>query len=266
MWRPALIAIDLDDTLLDSKGGFSARSAAAVRAAAEQACRVVLATGSMHHRAAAFARELGISGPIISYNGALLRESDDSRTYHHLPLRPEEGLAVLRFADAHAVHANVYLDDALYIRERNQWSELYRARHRPNMVEYPNIAEVAARGPTKILLVAGPETIARLFPGLYVTRSKQEYLEFVNPQASKGKALRVLTEKVLGLSAAQVMALGDAYNDIDMIQYAALGVAPANAPAEVRALAHHVCPSNDEDGPAMAIEAVLAGHLQPAET
>ncbi len=270
MWRPALIALDLDDTLLNSEGCVSPRSAAAVRAAAREGRRVVVATGSMHHRAAAFANELGVPGPVISYNGAMLRESDGSWTYHHLPLTPEQAAAVLRFADGHGVHANVYVDDVLYIRQCNQWSELYRSRHHPQMVECPNIEELTARSPTKILLIAEPATIARLetegraeFPGLYVTRSKQDYLEFVNPQASKGKALRVLTEQVLGLSADQVMAIGDAYNDIDMIEYAGLGVAPANAHPEVRARAAHVCASNDEDGPAIAIEAVLAGALQP---
>ena len=271
MWLPSLLAFDLDDTLLNSAGELSEGTREAVRAAVGRGCRFAIVTGSLHHRAASYYAQLGVSGPIISYNGALLRESDNSRTYHHLPLSPEQALRVLAFADERHVHANVYVDDTLYVRATNPYSELYRTRHGSTALEYPRLEELAVHAPTKILLISEPEVIRRLreeaqaaFPDLYVTISKPEYLEFLNPNASKGKALRVLAEEVLGLRADQVAAAGDSYNDLDMLAYAGLGIAPANALPEVREQADYVCPSSDEDGAAVAIERILAGEVAPS--
>jgi len=235
-----------------------------VRALAERGVVVVLASGSMHRRVAALARDLGLAAPVISYNGALLKEADDSRTYHHLPLGAEEARAVIQFALERRVHANVYVNDRLYVRERNQWSQLYFERHGSRSRPWPDLLSLAAAEPTKVLLIDRPERIVsleeegkRIFPHLYVTRSKPDYLEFLHPDVSKGMALRVLAEH-LGVPREAVAAIGDAYNDVSMLEYAGLPLAVANAAEAVKRVAARVGPSNDEEGAAVLLEGLLA--------
>ena len=79
------------------------------------------------------------------------------------------------------------------------------------------------------------------------------FLEFMNKQSNKGTGVAALAEH-LGLTAEQVITVGDAGNDRHMIEYAGLGVAMGNATDEIKALAQHITARNDEDGVARVIE------------
>jgi len=78
-----------------------------------------------------------------------------------------------------------------------------------------------------------------------------------NPLVNKGEAVRYLAEDLLGLSAKNIMAIGDNFNDIEMLYYAGFGIAMGNAPLEVQAIAQWVAPSVEQDGVATAIEAFI---------
>jgi Cof subfamily protein (haloacid dehalogenase superfamily) len=86
-----------------------------------------------------------------------------------------------------------------------------------------------------------------------ITTSKPEYLEFTHRDATKGKALEYLAV-AKGIVKEDIIAIGDSFNDISMIQYAGLGVAMGNAPAEVKEYADYVTGTNDEDGVAQVID------------
>ena len=86
-----------------------------------------------------------------------------------------------------------------------------------------------------------------------IVRSEPYYLEFVNPKASKGAALKLLGEE-LGIQANEMMALGNAQNDESMIEFAGLGVAMENSIPSTLAIADAVTASNNQDGVAKAIE------------
>ena len=91
------------------------------------------------------------------------------------------------------------------------------------------------------------------FDHLYITASKPPYLEVMHPEATKGRALAAVAE-YFGVKQDEVMAVGDSYNDLEMIRWAGLGVAMANAPSVVRKEADYVTCSNDENGVAEALE------------
>ena len=92
---------------------------------------------------------------------------------------------------------------------------------------------------------------------LYLTKSVATFFEATNPAVNKGAAVRCLAEEILGLKAQNVMAIGDNFNDVEMLEYAGLGVAMGNAPVDVKAIANWVAPDVEQDGAAAAIEAFV---------
>ena len=94
------------------------------------------------------------------------------------------------------------------------------------------------------------------YPQLEIHRSKNEYLEIVNRAATKAQAIQFM-EKRLGVSADEVIAFGDNYNDLDMLRYAGYSVAMGNAPDDIKAQVRHVTASNAEDGLAQVLEALF---------
>jgi hypothetical protein len=121
--------------------------------------------------------------------------------------------------------------------------------------------------PTKVLALSDDTAIIEQMLGslrkqytpaeLYLTKSVATFFEATNPAANKGAAVRYLAEEILGLNAQNVMTIGDNFNDLEMLEYAGLGVAMGNAPAQVQAIANWVAPDVEEDGAAAAIEAFV---------
>ena len=83
------------------------------------------------------------------------------------------------------------------------------------------------------------------------------FFEATHPDANKGTAVRYLAESILGLAAHNVMTIGDNFNDVEMLEYAGLGVAMGNAPDQVKAIANWVTLGVEQDGAAAAIEALV---------
>jgi Cof subfamily protein (haloacid dehalogenase superfamily) len=123
-----------------------------------------------------------------------------------------------------------------------------------------DLAQFAAQGVTKALYRDTPERIAEIQNELYpyfggklnYFTSQPNLLEFVNLNTSKGAAMQKIGERY-GIAQSEMMAIGDNFNDVEMIRYAALGVAMGNAPQEVKDIADAVTLTNEEDGVAEAI-------------
>ena len=97
------------------------------------------------------------------------------------------------------------------------------------------------------------ERLKPQFPHLEIHRSKDEYLEIVNKRATKAQAIAYMGER-LGIPAAESVAFGDNYNDLDMLRYAGYSVAMGNAPDDIKAECSIVTAPNDEDGLAQVLE------------
>ncbi len=93
---------------------------------------------------------------------------------------------------------------------------------------------------------------------LNIYPSKPTYLEIMNPAASKSNAVRFLIER-MGLDRSEVIAMGDNYNDKEMIRFAGMGVAMGNAPDEIKEAADYVTDTNNEDGVRKALEKLIWG-------
>jgi len=260
-----LAAIDLDGTLLGPDHRISPRNACAVRALKDHGVTCVIASGRMHQATVRFAEELGIDGPLISYNGAMVRDIRTREVWHHLRVPAEAAAEVIRFCAEHRYHLNYYLNDHLYVAERGPWAEFYVRQTGSPMEVIGDLLPLQGTEPTKMILIEAPDTIQHLlgvFRGrlgnvLYITRTNPEYLEFMNIQANKGSALELVAER-LGVAREETLAFGDGENDIPMIRWAGLGVAMGDAASVVQSAADAIAPPHDEDGLGRLIEALIA--------
>ena len=137
---------------------------------------------------------------------------------------------------------------------------------RSSVVAHPltDLRDALTEPATKILAMHEDEDlIARLLADLktkyrpdqlHVTTSVPIFLETTNPAVNKGTAIDYLAKNLLNITADEVMAIGDNYNDVEMLAYAGWGVAMGNAPAAVKAQANWVAPPVDQDGVAAAID------------
>lgn len=255
-----LIAVDMDDTLLDNSIQVSPRTREVLQKAAAQGVKVTIATGRMYCSALPFAEQLGLDVPLITYNGAMIKNSLSGEILLHHPVDCKLAGEVLVFFREHGWYIQSYVDDILYVNEKGEHVLYYERLAGVKSIAIGDKLYTMKQLPTKLLAMveAGQmQEISRIvkekFGGrLTVTNSKPTYIEMVNPKANKGAALAYLAEK-LDIKQEEVMAIGDSNNDLDMIRYAGWGVAMGNASDKVKDAARFVTTRNDEDGVAEAV-------------
>lgn len=269
MSKYKLLALDLDDTLLDARFKVPERSRAAVGMAREAGVRVTLATGRMFRSAVPYARELGVEDYLITYQGALVRHAVTGETLFHRPVPLKEALEVIALVKPYGYPINVYLDDNLYVAEHTRESEQYRIMSKIPVEAVGDLTaflEKRCQDPTKVLVVSREEKLDRLAQvvrpvlgdRLHITKSKPHFLEFSHPLANKGDALASIAGHY-GVGQDEIIAVGDSYNDVEMIDYAGLGVVVGNARPEIKERADYVCCSNEECGVAEVVEKFILG-------
>lgn len=256
-----LVALDLDDTLLDSELKISPDTAEAIRNSIELGVTVTLATGRMYRSALPYALELGLNVPLVTYHGALVKTSHTKEVLYNRPVPMALAREVLGFVAEHGLDVNLYMDDQLYIRSGNSRAEDYIKLARVPCQVVPDLAEAMVIDPEKLMIIDDPHKVDRLAPvlkdlvgdRLHITKSKPSFIEVTHPQGTKGHALAALAAE-MGISRDQIMAVGDSYNDLDMLEYAGVGVAMANAVPEAKSIADFVTRGNDEHGVAEALK------------
>jgi Cof subfamily protein (haloacid dehalogenase superfamily) len=256
-----LIAIDLDDTLLDNRQQVSPRTLAVLKQAMRQGVAVTIATGRMFQSALPFATEIGIALPLITYNGALIRQGDSGETIFHRPIEPELAQDLADLFRQRNWYLQKYVDDQLYVTNLDENARFYADYAKVEAIPLGDAFYRMAAAPTKMLSMGEPEELAAIsaeltarYDGrLYLASSKKRYLEMVDARVNKGQALDFLAGR-LGILQSEVMAIGDSMNDLDMIEYAGVGVAMGNANPTVRAAADFVTLGNAADGVAVAVE------------
>ena len=266
MMRYRMIAIDLDETLLNSDLQISPRNKAAIREAVRQGVKVTIATGRMFCTSIQYVRELelNVDWPIINYHGALITTTESKRIIYHCPLENSLAVSITREAEARGYHVNVYIDERLYIREENESSRYYRkiAPVEPQAVgALGPFLERQGASPTKLTIIDsqdGLDQAEAIFKAAYGDRiaalqTRPFFLEITDRRATKGQALRRLAGSE-GIRRDEIIAFGDSCNDLDMLSYAGLGVAVANAMPAVRRAADLITAANDADGVAEVIE------------
>lgn len=265
-----LVATDLDGTLIGPDLGITPRVAAAIAAAQARGVIVVIATGRMYRSTLRFARALELRAPLICYQGAYVREMPVGDIaplpIRHVTLAAAVAREAIRWSRERGLDPHVNQDDRLVMERGDEGADDYERLSGIDADFVPDLLAAVVRPVTKVLAVgpAGvPEQVLaagrEAFAGrAEVTVSHPEYLEFTAPGVTKGQALRWLARR-LRVPMAATMAVGDQYNDLEMLAAAGHGVAMAGSPEEVRLAARHVTASVAEDGFAVAVEALVLG-------
>jgi Cof subfamily protein (haloacid dehalogenase superfamily) len=259
-----LVAMDLDGTLVTGGHIIPERNAQAIAEARRRGVHIILASGRMHHSTTEFALRLGLDDePIISYNGAMVKTAETGELLLHDPVPADLADEILGYCVAKGLHIHYYLDDVMYVTRMSHYAIDYYERTGSVPVPVGDVRRFSGNAPTKVLVLAPPdEAEALLDEGrrrwedrVYVTRSLPEYVEYLNPTATKGRALEFVAEH-LGIPLDATLACGDMINDQPMVEVAGIGVAMAHSPEPVRAVADYVT-SEGTEGVAEAIEKLV---------
>lgn len=256
-----LVAVDLDDTLLSRDLQVTERVREAVAAVGTAGVHFTISTGRMYKSAARIAGELGIDLPLITYQGALVKNSLSGEALVDKPLPLAYAREIIARIHQYGYHLNGYLDDRLLVELDDEEGRRYAAITGVEAEVVGDLLEFLDRDPTKVIAIAKEALLDRLkleLDPLYegkitISKSKPHFLEFAHIQATKGKALAFLASH-FGIKREEIMAVGDGYNDLDMLEYAGLGVVVANARDEIKKMAGYVTAASYGDGVVEALE------------
>ncbi|MCA1615462.1 MAG: Cof-type HAD-IIB family hydrolase [Acidobacteria bacterium] len=277
-----LLALDLDGTLLDSRGLLSGRNRRAVSAARGRGVRVAVVTGRRFRDARPVALELGLDVPLVAHNGALTKHARTLETVSVSLLPLAAARETLRVGRAHGADALVsddaegagvlvydHIDEAdRPLAEYVRWSRRIHGEEAGRAImQVESLEAYLDHAPVHITFSGTQARAERLSAALArelggsvrLMATIYPHLDFglvdvIHPEVSKGTGLAAVAEEY-GLVPAEVMAVGDNHNDREMLEYAGTRVVVSNAEPVLRELEGvHVTASNDEDGVAAAVE------------
>ncbi len=267
-----LIALDIDGTLLDSASEVPPTNRHAIEAAVEKGIEVALVTGRRFDFALPIALQIPCALTMIVNNGALVKSKDGTTHLRHL-LPHQTARAVLEFTSKHRAGAAVVFDRPRanqVIYEKIDWEDprrkAYYARNREFMAQVCPLEDCLIEDPIQVMYSG---SVAEMQNASAALRKAAKSLEFslamtfydhrdfamvdvIRLQCSKGATLAEWAA-VRGFTRDEVMAIGDNFNDREMLEFAGLPVVMANSVPELKSLGWRQTLSNDEGGVAVAI-------------
>jgi len=273
-----LLALDIDGTLLTTRGELTPRNSAAINRARQSGVQIVLLTGRRFSSARELVQRLGLDVPLVSHNGALTKNVETLETLDYHPLDTEIARAIIgigRECGADMICCDdpdglgkMVLED---VSEDNRSLHRYLDKYRDSVVEVPDLLEYVDHPPIQMMFSGCCDPMEEFAENLQAVMGeriqifKTRYrsvdltiLDALSVTASKGSSLAMIARKH-GFAREEVMAIGDNHNDLTMLRYAGLGVVMANAEDELKQAGFELTSSNEEDGVAEAIEKHILG-------
>ena len=265
-----LLCTDMDGTLLTSDKKITERTKRAIELAHERGVKIAVSTGRMFNSAYYYADLIGVKAPVISANGAFIREKDRDKVIYKSNLGYDNCKRIVEVLEKYGicphfhtpnsifsgdlVHSskiyselNKYLptDCKIAINIVDEWDKVFRDNEEDivKCIGVDDDIEKVKKAKEELLAVEGIEVVS----------SYSNNFEIMARGVSKGKGVELLAG-FYGLTPEEIICVGDNENDISMIEYAGLGVAMGNAEDEVKAIAQFVTETNDCDGVAKVIE------------
>ncbi len=257
-----LIALDLDGTLLASDHDtIPERNKTALRRAAEMGVHMAIASGRSWSLVRETAQNLGCVSYGITGNGGCVVDAQ-GKPLVSAPMDAQQSLEIIRKLQRRRLPFEIYVDGQNYLQRDDldhldcvALSDAFLEMYRRNVVAVDDLLDFAAHHPPEkfdvfyVPLEEKDAVSAEILQGglLSVSGGLETNLEFTAPGVTKGTALAALSAQ-LGLTADQVMAFGDADNDLEMLRWAGWSFAMENGSDAVKAAAKHAAPSNDAAG------------------
>ncbi len=259
-----LIALDLDGTLTDSNKLVLPKTAAVLKRLAQKGVIITLASGrptpGMHYVADTVELEKG--GYVLSFNGAKIINWQTKEVVYQKTYDKSIGHQVIDRAHEYNLCPISYSDKAILTQTPEDEYTIEEGRiNNMELLKVADLKSVLEDNVDKLLLTGDGDYLAKIvdefkapFDGqLAIYRSQPFFIEVMAQGIDKAQSLDSLI-KELNIKQEEVIAFGDGYNDLSMIEFAGLGVAMANACDEVKQKADRITLSNDEDGIAHVLE------------
>jgi hydroxymethylpyrimidine pyrophosphatase-like HAD family hydrolase len=228
--------------------------------------RVTLATGKLLRSIQPLLAQMQITGPQIVLNGAATCQSEAGEPLRFCPLMPSARRAIIEMVRSYDpdVLISCFGLDAISMDRPHPGRGIFAEYGENPPVLVPDLLAPDLDATAKVLLYGGADQLANLRrqmgaqlpPGVIMTSTTVDFLEFFDAQAGKGLALAALRAQ-LGIPKEAVIAIGDGENDVPLLGEAGLAVAMANGTAATRAAASLIAPSNNEEGVAVILEDLL---------
>lgn len=260
-----LLALDLDGTLTNSKKEITPHTLEVLMQAQQQGLRLVLASGRPTAGIKPLARQLQLDkfgGYILAFNGGLIIDCTTGEPIYENLLETDVYPHLYEKGNTEDFRILSYVDDHIACEDIENEYVRYEARlNKMPLMKLDNFLEQINFREPKCLIVGNEDKLVHLekelasyYEGkMSIYRSEPFFLEVLPLGIDKAKRLEFLLNH-LGMKREELMACGDGFNDLSMIQYAGLGVAMSNAQPVVKESADYITLSNEEDGVAAAVK------------
>ncbi len=261
-----LVALDIDDTLLNVSRKLSAENKKAIQEVRAAGVFVILATGRFYAGMTNVCEQLELDNtPVITMGGAQIQNYPSGELLYERTMPLELVEQCIQFAKDNKVYIQCYQDETFYY--ENVTSETHFYENRINCKgTQRDFTSIRFNHTNKCVLIAEPFVIEKLIPiakntfgdKAQVMRSYSRILEIYPPDTNKGVALEWLAEG-LGVRQEEVLAMGDSALDMPMIQYAGMGVAVSNAEQDLINISNYVAPHADSNAVAHVLRKYVLG-------
>jgi len=260
------VFLDMDGTLLKSDHSVSDETIQTIHRLTNKGIAVILVSARPLNAVLPTFRHIGLpaASPVVTLNGSYIVENDQPVFQATVDL--ETTARVTEEVRPFKATIAYYLQRKWFSEVKDAWTD-----HEQKIMDVPvEVGPIASlikdwgarnTGPNKMMVMSQPENIAQIqqhlrsiYNGrLNIYPSKATYLEVMDTRGSKANAVKFVSER-LGIAREEVIAMGDNYNDVEMIRFAGVGVAMGNAPDDIKAIADHVTDTNNNDGVRKAME------------
>lgn len=244
---------DLDGTLLNKNNNISEDTIKILEKLKEKNIKFFIATGRSYLAMKRFYEQLKLDTEIINYNGGVIHNSKGEKLFE-LTLDDSIARELIQYGRDNNLYFHGFSNEKWYLEVYNENAKAYAAKSqlKENIVNFDNMKELNFN---KFMFINSPEKIQKINSyimkkykdSIYKGLSSPTFLEIMNPNVSKGNGVRFLLEKY-GLSPDEVMAFGDAENDLEMLSAVKYGVAMENANDTVKSKVKYIAPKNTDNG------------------
>lgn len=264
-----VIALDIDGTLFNAHEDIMPLTRQMLMKAHQQGITLILASGRSVHGLKSLVSRLDFpleNTMLIGYNGASLIDASTHEILFQSIIRQDLATSILNSTRNHPVTVMIPVDDELWVEDDQHPLVIYEAQTENLKLRLDKDLSKLKLNPIKIMITSDKENLKNFFDQLpedlhhqaIFARSGDVYLDVTNLGCDKGSALQRYCE-LKGISRNEVIAFGDNYNDLSMIEYAGTGIAMGNAVEDLKKVANEVTLTNNEDGIGVWLQKYLCG-------
>ena len=258
-----MLVLDMDDTLLTDDHKISTLNKELILKIQKQGIHVVLASGRPTSAMISYAKELELdlnNSYLISFNGAIISSVKTGEILFKQTLSQQQIHDLYTFSVKNNTHIITYLNREIVSETNSEYIEIEKEITGLPHNKVSSFLDAVTTDAVKCILLEEPTYLRKVeeklkleMPHLSITMSKPFFLEVAQNGIDKGASLKLIAEK-LTIKQSEIIAIGNAENDLTMIEYAGLGVWVDNVTPELRHKANVIVASNNDDGVAEVIQ------------